>query len=294
MKVIQPIRYPGGKSRVVKKYIKPGMPKYSGDFYEPFIGAGSLSLYEARCHPEKTININDLNFKLICLWREIKNNNLALRQELHAIRDEYDPEDPERAKPMAEDMKKRAETEDPFQLAVSYFVMNKIAFSGLENGSISKHNYKYLFNHKKIEKMEVIGKAMKNIVIHNIDYRELIKKAKADDFVFLDPPYEIEDFLYGKDGKLHEGFNHDDFAEATKKLPCKWMITYNDNQLIRNRFKDYYIYDKSYKYCMAFEKKDDGKLGSREKNELVITNYEIKGYNNTVKPSKISKFFKTK
>ena len=28
-------------------------------------------------------------------------------------------------------------------------------------------------------------------------------------FVFLDPPYDIKDFLYGKNREMHKSFDHD-------------------------------------------------------------------------------------
>ena len=287
MKVIQPIRYPGGKSRVVKKYIKPAIPNYSGNFFETFIGAGSISLYEARCCPKKTIHINDLNYKLYCLWCQIKENSNALIKELHAVRDLYNDKDFSRSKAMSADMKTRGESKDPFDIAVSYFVLNKISFSGLENASVSQHNYRHLFNHKNINKLMVISTAMHNIKIFNKHYKDIFTMIKADDYTFLDPPYEIDDFLYGKDGKLHKGFDHDEFAKLTIALPCKWLLTYNDNESIRERFKDFHIYDKSYTYCMAFASDDAGNLHGRERNELIIANYEVRAY----KDNSLDKFF---
>ena len=31
--------------------------------------------------------------------------------------------------------------------------------------------------------------------------------------MYLDPPYDIKDNLYGKKGAMHKGFNHDQFAD---------------------------------------------------------------------------------
>ena len=81
--------------------------------------------------------------------------------------------------------------------------------------------------------------------------------------------------LYGPDGKIHAGFDHRQFFEAVDALPCKWQITYNDNETLRDWFKDYYIMDEEYNYCMSFQSTDEGKK-QRTKNELIITNYEVK------------------
>ena len=48
--------------------------------------------------------------------------------------------------------------------------------------------------------------------ITNLSYERMLTDDK-DTFLYLDPPYDIKDNLYGKSGDMHKRFDHDQFAE---------------------------------------------------------------------------------
>lgn len=275
MKIITPLRFPGGKSKVIKKYLEPLFPEFDGDFFEPFVGGGSVSLWMAQKYPNKKIYINDINYNLYCFWKTLKENPESLIKELHKIRDKYNPNDEIAGKSLLNVMNDRLEYEsDPYEIAIAFYVLNKISFSGLtEHGTLSKDAYKKTYNHHNINRLKDIYPLMKNFIITSEDYIKLYEQTTENDFIFLDPPYEIGEALYGKKGKIHTDFDHNRFAIETKELLCKWMITYNDNDPIRNRFIDYNIVDREYAYCMSFETDESGNKHTRKKNELIIMNY---------------------
>ena len=73
-KVIKtPLRYPGGKSRAVKK-IMPLIPKFD-EFREPFLGGGSIFIANKQEHPIHSFWINDIYEELFCIWFQLQNNN---------------------------------------------------------------------------------------------------------------------------------------------------------------------------------------------------------------------------
>ena len=115
---------------------------------------------------------------------------------------------------------------------------------------------------------------MKNFDISTIHFERFMQRPQASDFTFLDPPYLIDSSnLYGKNGELHEGFNHEQFLDSVKRLKGKWMITYNDCEWLREAYKDYKIIDSEYRYSMAFDTDESGNKKTRMKNELIILNY---------------------
>ena len=61
----------------------------------------------------------------------------------------------------------------------------------------------------------------------------------SDTFVFLDPPYDIKDFLYGKNREMHKSFDHDRFADDVYNCVHKFMITYNVNDRLMELYKNY-------------------------------------------------------
>jgi len=44
-----------------------------------------------------------------------------------------------------------------------------------------------------------------------------------DTILFADPPYLIDTYLYGKDGDLHEAFDHKSFATEIQKRK-DWFV----------------------------------------------------------------------
>ena len=283
IKSLTPLRTPGGKSKVLKKYLIPRYPEFEGNFYEPFIGGGSVALSIAQIYPDKKIFVNDSNPKLANFWNILQKNSINLIKVLHKTRDKYDFEDIERGRDLLKNMneilykEKMTNEEDKNNLlqAVAFYVLNKISFSGMtEHVSLSKDAYRKTFNHKNIDRLKEINSLMENFVIHCEDSSTFMENIEDDDFTFLDPPYMIEsNNLYGKKGELHKSFNHEMFVESVKNLKGKWLLTYNDNEWIRDNFKNYHIEDAEYTYFMAFKQNEDGQKKTRKKNELIIKNY---------------------
>ena len=118
---------------------------------------------------------------------------------------------------------------------------------------------------------------MKNWEITNIDYSEVMNAPGDDVFVFLDPPYDIKDFLYGKNREMHKSFDHERFAEDVYKCPHKFMITYNLNDRLCELYKDYHLREWKLRYSMAHR----GEKGTDEnvKTELLVTNYPTEKFN---------------
>ncbi len=277
IKALTPLRYVGGKSKVVRRTLSPLFPNKFDDFHEPFIGGGSVSLHIAQVYPDKKIVINDLNDKLFTFWKVLKNDSTNLISNLHLIRDKYDPKNIEQGKILLDIMQMQLYNEQSTDLlkAMAYYTLNKISFSGLtEHGSISKLAYEKTFNHDNIDKLIEISSHMSNFDIHNSHFKYVMRFPMVDDFTFLDPPYQIENStLYGKKGEMHSGFDHNEFLESVKELKGKWMITYNDNPWIRESYKDYKIVDAEYRYSMSFNTDESGNKTTRMKNELIIMNY---------------------
>jgi DNA adenine methylase len=276
-KSLTPLRTPGGKSKVVKKMLAPRFPEEFSEYYEPFIGGGSVALFVAQMYPDKKIHINDLNTKLYEFWLFLKHSPDELVKSLHSIRDAFDPEDEEKGKELLERMTEALYEGDGnlLKVAASYYVLNKISFSGMtEHASLSKSAYKKTFNHKNIDRLPEIASHMKNFEIKNEHFIYPMVNAEENDFTFLDPPYMIESSnLYGKNGEMHKDFDHELFLNSVKDLKGKFMITYNDNEWLRDAYKDYNIEVVEYKYYMAFETDEEGNKKTRNKNELIITNY---------------------
>ena len=181
----------------------------------------------------------------------------------------------EKAKELFNKYKAEIDTYDDFEKAVAFFIMNKCSYSGLtENSTFSQTASNSNFSLVGADKLLQFSILIKNWKITNIDYSEVMKaKGYADTFIFLDPPYDIKDFLYGKDREMHKSFDHDLFADRVSTCIHKFMITYNLNDRLLDLYKNYNLKEWKLRYSMAHR----GDKGTNEniKTELLITNYEI-------------------
>ena len=90
-------------------------------------------------------------------------------------------------------------------------------------------------------------------------------------FMYLDPPYDIKDNLYGKKGSMHKGFDHDKFAKDCDEHDIPMMVSYNSDQLVRDRFKNW----KAVEYAHTYTLRSVGEYmrDQQERKELLLLNY---------------------
>jgi DNA adenine methylase len=165
------------------------------------------------------------------------------------------------------------ETLTEFERAVRFFVLNRITFSGVvESGGYSQLAFIGRFTESSMARVAKLGKLLEGINITHLDYREILSGGR-EVFTFLDPPYfkATKSKLYGKNGILHTGFSHSDFAREMKICNHSWLITYDDCPEIRKNFEFANIYDWELQYGMNNYKQGKADKGS----ELFISNYPL-------------------
>ena len=274
-----PLRYPGGKSKAIKT-LSPWFPKIISEYREPFIGGGSIAIEVTKSNPDIPVWINDLYVPLYNFWVQLRDRGEELservREEKQRTLDAGDKDKvTAKAKELFNKYKKDIDTYDDFEKAVAFFIMNKCSFSGLtENSTFSKTASNSNFSLVGADKLAQFSELIKHWKITNIDYSEVMKAhGSSDTFVFLDPPYDIKDFLYGKNREMHKSFDHDRFANDVYNCVHKFMITYNVNDRLMELYKNYNLKEWKLRYSMAHR----GDKGTDEniKTELLVTNYSI-------------------
>ena len=273
-----PIRYPGGKSKAIKTLAQ-WYPEIISEYREPFIGGGSIAIDITKTNPNIPVWVNDLYVPLFNFWIQLRDRGEELseriREEKQRTLDEGDNDKvTAKAKELFNRHKEEIDTYDDFEKAVSFFIMNKCSFSGLtENSTFSETASNSNFSLVGADKLAQFSKIIKNWKITNIDYSEVMKAEGSEDtFIFLDPPYDIKDYLYGKNREMHKSFDHDVFANHVYECKYNFMITYNVNDRLTNLYKDYNTKEWKLRYSMAHR----GDKGTDEniKTELLITNYD--------------------
>ena len=119
-------------------------------------------------------------------------------------------------------------------------------------------------------KLPVYSKLIRNWYITNVDYKHLLGD-KEKTFVYLDPPYDIKDNLYGKKGSMHKKFDHDDFAKNCEIYNSEMLISYNSDQLVKDRFKDWNCAEFDLTYTMRSV--GEYMRNQKTRKELLLFNY---------------------
>ena len=272
-----PLRYPGGKSRACIKmdpYI-PDLRDYN-EYREPFLGGGSVAIHITKKYPDLKVWVNELYEPLCNFWRVLQNDGNALYETLCDLKSRH-PE-PESAKELFLKSKEYLNDEsnnDSLQRAVSFYTINKCSFSGLtESSSFSKQASDSNFSMRGIEKLPGYTKIIENWKITNVSYENLMDN-EWDTFVYLDPPYDIKDNLYGKKGSMHKGFNHDRFAKDCDECFMPQLISYNSDLLVKDRFKK----RRAAEFDLTYTMRSVGEYMREQKKrkELLLFNYGTQG-----------------
>lgn len=269
-----PLRYPGGKSRAVPKLANfiPNLDEYQV-YREPFLGGGSVALWVTQNYPNTRVWVNDLYEPLVNFWKTLQDDGDKLQRKLMELKSRYPDQGSARglfleAKEIINDREK-----SHLDRAISFYIANKCSFSGLtESSSFSKQASDSNFSMRGIEKLKFYSYAIRNWTITNYDYAALLDDNRQA-FVYLDPPYDIKDNLYGKKGNMHRGFDHDKFAHICDNYVCRQLVSYNATQMIKDRFQDWIAAEFDHTYTMRSV--GDYMKDQHERKELVLMNYEV-------------------
>ena len=272
-----PLRYPGGKSRACTKMGQffPNLREYV-EYREPFLGGGSVAIHVTKLYPHLKITVNDLYEPLINFWSNLQMFGTELYTELKNLKIAHCNQDSARClfDVMRETINDREKTD--LDRAVAFYVVNKCSFSGLtESSSFSAQASDSNFSMRGIEKLLGYQEIISNWHINQYSYEYCFRTDIHDGlFMYLDPPYDIKDNLYGKKGAMHKSFDHDKFAEdCDQHNNIKMLISYNSDQLVKDRFKNWNAGEFDLTYTMRSV--GDYMSDQQKRKELLLFNYKL-------------------
>jgi len=267
-----PLRYPGGKSRACVKMDPyfPDLRDYD-EFREPFLGGGSVAIHITKKYPNLDIWVNDLYEPLVNFWQQLQTFGYDLKSELVDRKLAYNT--PELARELFLKSKDHVndKTQSNFNRAVAFYIVNKCSFSGLtESSSFSPQASNSNFSLRGIYKLPEYSKLIEKWRITNYSYDYLMDGNKGA-FMYLDPPYDIKDNLYGRKGSMHKGFDHDKFAADCDANDMDQLVSYNSDQLVKDRFKNWNAAEFDLTYTMRSV--GEYMREQKERKELLLFNY---------------------
>jgi len=269
------LRYPGGKSRACEKMgpYFPDLRNYD-EFREPFLGGGSVAIYITKKYPNLDIWVNDLYEPLINFWQQLQIFGYELKSELVDLKTKNSTPDSAKELFLQSKGKINDQTVSNFDRAVAFYIVNKCSFSGLtESSSFSAQASNSNFSLRGIQKLPEYSKLIENWRITNYSYDYLMDGNKGA-FMYLDPPYDIKDNLYGHKGSMHKGFDHDKFAADCDTNNMDQLISYNSDQLVKDRFKNWNAAEFDLTYTMRSV--GEYMREQKQRKELLLFNYDLR------------------
>lgn len=263
-----PVKCVGGKARQVKQLSRL-MPNKIERLYEPFGGGLSTTYFAIHTGRVKSSNcfVGDLHKPLLNFHQVLQSDyerlTLALLEQRlwhgNGSRELFN-----------ESVHIINNDGDPFQRAVAYFIFSHLSMLSLRQYRPGSYAQSIVQHGSGVTRAAVLrlphfGMLLQGVDIQERSYGDALAEAGlkgSGTFVFLDPPYEgTTQSLYGVD------FDFDDFAERCHSVKdrCQIMITINDSDGNRQRFKGYNIIQRKVGYGMS----------KKKKGELIICNYEL-------------------
>ncbi len=250
-KFVSPLRYPGGKLKVVD-YVKrlfEANDLLDGTYIEPYAGGASVALTLLFSEYASRIRINDIDRSIFAFWHSVLNETEALCRMITDTPVNMDVWQVQR------EVQARKQDAELLELGFSTFFLNRTNRSGILSGGViggkeqtgnflidARYNKKNL-----IERIESVAEYADRIELTSMDAVELIKSIRRPaekSFCYLDPPYYVK----GRDLYLnyYNDDDHRDIAKAIKKYKGKWIISYDAVPFISElykgfRQKEYYL-----------------------------------------------------
>lgn len=241
---VSPLRYPGGKLKVVD-YIKRLFEVNDlcdGIYIEPYAGGASVALTLLFSEYASKIKINDIDRSIYAFWYSVLNETEKLCRMISDT-----PVNMEMWQTQRE-VQARKKDAELLELGFSTFFLNRTNRSGILSGGViggkkQEGNFKIDARYNKvdlIERIENVAEYADRIELTNMDAVELIKsmkRPKAKSFCYLDPPYYVK----GRDLYLnyYNDDDHRDIARAIKKYKGNWIISYDAVVFIMELYGEY-------------------------------------------------------
>lgn len=243
------VKWAGGKTQILDKLLN-FIPKKFNNYYEPFIGGGSL-LFSLL---PRNFYINDINSELVlaykCFTKRESFDKLKSLLDLHANKhcDEYYYQI--RNLDRQPEYKNLSDEEK----AARIIYLNKACFNGLYR--VNKNGFFNVPSGKKA-KVNCYNKENYNSIfeyfsnvdykITNLDFEDAIKDAKAGDLVYFDPPYDTLENKHSFTSYSNETFGKNEqikLANVFKKLSKKGayvILSNHKTDFVCNLYKDFNI-----------------------------------------------------
>lgn len=251
-----PLRYPGGKRKLaplIRKMIEKTEKKI---YIEPFAGGASVALELIETGTAEIIVLNDSDIRIYAFWKAILNETNRFIKTIETVPLTIDEWEKQREICM------NPNEYSLFDIGFSTFYMNRTNRSGILKGGViggNNQNGSYTmdvrFNKKHlIERIRRIAEKKDRIYLYNSDVRDFIDdifpKYADQAFCYYDPAY-----VKAGSSVYMESLKPSDHIKIAQKITNlkddNWIITYDNEQIIKDIYKDHPIREFDLNYSIS-------------------------------------------
>lgn len=264
MKVLSPLRYPGGKSKIVgfvKQVVKDN-GLLDGVYVEPYAGGAAVALSLLMDEYVSRIVINDKDRSIYAFWHSVLYETDSLCQLIEETSVNMDTWRRQREFQLPE----KKEVADLLSLGFSTFFMNRTNRSGIIKAGViggfdQTGNYKIDARYKKeelIARIRRIASYADRIELHHEDAVDLVnhiaQTAPLNTILYLDPPY------YKKGRGLYMNYYDDTDHEKIRDViahvdTLRWMVSYDNSPFIKSLYQTF----RSQEFQLNYSANNNGK-----------------------------------
>lgn len=184
------LKWAGGKRRILNE-LDNYFPKKIENYYEPFLGAGSVFFYIKKKYNPKKCIISDINKDLIDTYIAVRDKPLLLIKYLSELKKKNSKDFFYETRDLFNKKKYRG-----VKRCAIFIFMNKVCFNGIYrvnsknefNVPYGRYNNPEIFNKKTI--LEA-SKMLQGVKIKHQDYNKVTSNLIGkNDFIYLDPCYD--------------------------------------------------------------------------------------------------------
>ena len=216
------IKWVGGKTQILTEVLEL-FPQEMNNYYEPFLGGGSVLLGLLMRQKEGTIKINgkiyasDINSTLVGLYKNIQTKPLLLIKEVKRIIVEYEKSNEgdktinRKAIILTEALTSeesyyyyirakfnllKGDDKQSIPASAMFLFMNKTCFRGVYREG--PHGFNVPFGNYTNpgildeQHIHAVSALVKDVIFTHQSYADALQNITTDDFVYLDPPYAPE------------------------------------------------------------------------------------------------------
>ena len=244
------LKWAGGKRRIAH-FLSRFCPEVIDQYFEPFLGSGSLFLYLAQTRPRFKAILSDSNNELINVYKCVRDNVDDLIGVLEIHESNY-YRHPEEYYYYIRDIYRPAYN---IENACRLLFLNKTCYNGLyrvnKSGSFNVPHGTYknpvICNRKKLHDFSEILKRTDAEIICDY-YQNVTQRCGRGDFVYLDPPYfplsktcYFKEYTKDEFGYIEQKILAKEFKRLSSSIRCAVLLSNSISPFITDLYKGFNI-----------------------------------------------------